>query len=266
MPEPLPEALVFPFLDGELLLPERWQAGEFPGWLELRGWGAVEPRPAGVYRGRPTVALSVTEVPPGYAPLPLRQLLMQGPEDLARAAALAAQVNEWSTAHRFCGRCGSRTVWRPEEPRAMACPTCGALHFARINPAVITVVHRGDEILLAHNRSMAPGRFALIAGFVEPGESMEETVRREIREEVNLEVGDPAYQSSQSWPFPSQLMAGFFAAHRSGEIRVDDLEITEAAWFHRDHLPDTSHRPPPYTIAGRLIQRWLDTPGSSPRS
>lgn len=262
MPEPLPEAVAFAFFEGQLLLPERWQAGVLPGWLELRGWELVGPHAAGAYRGRPTVALTVGGVPPGYAALPLRRLLMMGPDDLAAAAALASQVNEWATAHRYCGRCGTPTVWRPEEPRAMTCPGCGALHFARINPAIITVVHRGDEILLAHNRSMAPGYFALIAGFVEPGETMEDTVRREVREEVNLEVGDPVYQSSQPWPFPSQLMAGFFTPYRSGEIHVDDLEIGEAAWFDRDHLPDTSHRPPPYTIAGRLIQRWL---GTAPR-
>jgi NAD+ diphosphatase len=259
VPEPEPGAVAFPFLDGQLLLPERWQAGELPAWIDVRGRELVGPHDAGVFRGRPAVALTVEETPPGYTALPLRRMLMTGPADLASAAALASQVNEWANAHRFCGRCGTPTVWRPQEPRAMTCPSCGALHFARINPAVITVVHRGDEILLAHNRSMAAGYFALIAGFVEPGETMEETVRREIREEVKLEVGDPVYQSSQPWPFPSQLMAGFFAPYRSGEIQVDDVEIGEAAWFHRDHLPDTSHRPPPYTIAGRLIGRWLET-------
>ncbi|MGH7911535.1 MAG: NAD(+) diphosphatase, partial [Candidatus Dormibacteraceae bacterium] len=199
--------------------------------------------------------------PPGFAALPLRSLLQRGPEDLGAAAGLASQIVEWATAHRYCGRCGTPTEWRAAEPRALTCPACGALHFARINPAVITVVHRGDSILLAHNRRMAPGYYALIAGFVEPGETLEDTVRREVREEVSLEVDDPVYQSSQPWPFPSQLMAGFFAAQRSGEIAVDDVEIGEAAWFHRDRLPDVPHRPPPYTIAGRLIQRWLDGHG-----
>lgn len=261
---PAADAVVFAFHDGRVLLAPGWESGDPLEWGEVRDLVLVGPHAAGTYRGAPAVAVGLTEAPDGLEAVPLRALLQRAPEDLGMTVGRAAQIVEWATAHRFCGRCGTPTVWRPDEPHALTCPQCGALHFARINPAVITVVHRGDEILLAHNKRMAPGYYALIAGFVEPGETMEQTVRREIREEVRIEIEDPVYQGSQPWPFPSQLMAGFFAGYRSGEIEVDDVEIGEAAWFHRDHLPDPGHRPPPYTIAGRLIGRWLDSFGSPP--
>jgi NAD+ diphosphatase len=130
---------------------------------------------------------------------------------------------------------------------------------------VITLVHRGDEVLLAHNRAMLPGFFALIAGFVEPGETLEHAVAREIREEVGVEIEAPCYMASQAWPFPSQLMMGFYAPHRAGEIVVDPSEIDDARWFRYDALPDPGHRPPPYSIAGRLIERFVQVRSDSPR-
>jgi NAD+ diphosphatase len=142
------------------------------------------------------------------------------------------------------------------------CPGCGALHFPRISPAVITLVHRGrDEVLLASDRRFRPGFFALVAGFVEAGETLEQAAAREIREEVGLEVDDLRYFGSQSWPFPSQLMVGFFARYRSGEIRVQEEELTEARWFHLDDLPGPGDRPAGFSIAGRLIERYLEEAG-----
>ncbi|MFZ0214782.1 MAG: NAD(+) diphosphatase, partial [Candidatus Dormiibacterota bacterium] len=225
---------------------------ELPGWATVGDRAIVGPLAAGHFRGRPAVAIAVEEAPDGWSAVPLRAVFATAAADLSAAAGRASQLVEWARAHTYCGRCGTRTEWRPEQPSAMTCPNCGALHFPRINPAVITVVHRGDEILLAHNLAMAPGYFALVAGFVEAGETLEDAVRREVLEEVGIEVEHPVYQGSQPWPFPSQLMAGFFASYRSGEIVADESEIGEAQWFHRERMPDPGHRPPPFSIAGRL--------------
>src|SRR5207237_5973460 len=114
-----------------------------------------------------------------------------------------------------------------------------------------------DEVLLAHDHRFRSGFFALLAGFVEPGETLEQAVAREVREEVGLEVEDIRYFGSQSWPFPSQLMVGFFARYRSGDIRVQEDELTDARWFPLEGLPDPQHRPPPFSIAGRLIAAFV---------
>jgi NAD+ diphosphatase len=127
---------------------------------------------------------------------------------------------------------------------------------------VITLVHRnGDELLLASDRRFRTGFYALLAGFVEPGETLEEAVAREVREEVGIEVGDLRYFGSQAWPFPSQLMVGFFAAYRGGEIAVQESELTDARWFHAQRMPDPDSRPPVFSIAGRLIAQFLEDAG-----
>src|SRR5262249_6174054 len=133
-------------------------------------------------------------------------------------AGRAAQILVWDQTHRFCGRCGEPTVHAPTE-RAKLCPSCGLLSFPRLSPAVIMLVRRGaDEFLLARNRAFADGFFSVLAGFVEPGESLEEAVAREVEEEVGLEVDSIRYFGSQPWPFPHQLMIGFVARYASGEI------------------------------------------------
>jgi NAD+ diphosphatase len=179
------------------------------------------------------------------------------PGPIVSMAGRASQTLDWWFGHAYCGRCG-RTTEPHETEMARACPGCGALHFPRINPAVITLVHRGeDEILLASDRRFRAGFFALLAGFVEPGETLEQAVAREVREEVGLEVEDLRYFGSQSWPFPSQLMVGFLARYRSGEIRVQEEELTEARWFRLGELPGPGDRPAGFSIAGRLIEHYL---------
>lgn len=169
-------------------------------------------------------------------------------------AGRAEQIVAWDRTHAYCGRCGSPTVHHDHD-RARQCPDCGLLSYPRISPAVIVLVTRGEEILLAHGRQF-PGRFfSTLAGFVEPGESLEECIHREIHEEVGIRVGEISYFGSQPWPFPNSLMIGFTAEWESGELVLQEEEIVEAGWFGADALP-----PCPIggmSIAGWMIERWL---------
>ena len=143
----------------------------------------------------------------------------------------------------------------------MACSdeSCAQRCFPRIDPAVIVLVHRGDQCLLGRQASWSEGRFSTIAGFVEPGETLEEAVIREVREETNVVVADAAYMASQPWPFPSALMLGFHAGAQSSDIRLNDGELIEARWLSRaDIIAGRVLLPPPISIAFRLIESWFD--------
>lgn len=169
-------------------------------------------------------------------------------------AGRAVQLVEWQRNHRFCGRCGTATVDAPGE-RATRCPECGLLAYPRLAPAVIMLVERDDgRALLARNANFPSGMFSCLAGFVEPGETLEHAVRREVMEEVGLEVGDVEFRGSQPWPFPHQVMIGFGARYLSGEIAIDGQEIVEAAWFTPDATPNFPTGG--MSIAGRLIDEW----------
>ena len=165
----------------------------------------------------------------------------------------ARQLVEWREQHRFCGRCGAGTALA-QDSSALSCTECDLAHFPRVSPAVIVLVHDGDRILLGRAHRFPAGMYSTLAGFVEPGESAEETLHREIREESGVEVQDLRYFGSQSWPFPHSLMLGFFARYRSGEVRCEDEELEDVRWFRRDRLPVL---PPPVSIARRLIESWL---------
>jgi len=141
-----------------------------------------------------------------------------------------------------------------ESEGAKVCEACGRAFFPRISPAVITLVRRGREMLLAHNAKFPSGRHGLIAGFVEPGETLEETVAREVMEEAGIEIGEPRYVRSQPWPFPDSLMIAFEAEYRSGEARPDGEEIDHLGWFVPENLPDI---PPPGSVARYLIDRFI---------
>jgi NAD+ diphosphatase len=170
-------------------------------------------------------------------------------------AGRAVQLVEWARTHRWCGRCGTATEEKAGE-RARACPSCGLMAFPRLAPAVIMLVERDDgRALLARNALFPEGMFSCLAGFVEPGETLESAVRREVMEEVAIEVGELEYFGSQPWPFPHQLMIGFAARYVAGEIAVDGTEIAEAAWFAPDELPFVP--PGNMSIAGRLIGAWI---------
>jgi len=209
----------------------------------------------GVAAGKPCLAAEVPAgdpVPAGWSFHSLRGLFSAMGEELFRVAGRAAEVMEWDATHRFCGRCGAPMVEKPDE-RAKLCPSCQMVSYPRISPAVIVAVVRGGEILLARAPRFAEGMYSVLAGFVEPGETLEECVHREVREETGIEVTNVRYFASQPWPFPHSLMVGFTAEHAAGEIVVDPSELVDARWFRADALPRI---PDPVTIARKLIN-WF---------
>jgi NAD+ diphosphatase len=257
--QPDDAALVFAFHRGGLLVrrhedrAEQVTYGEVAALLE----GAIARIYLGRLDGRPCFAIPLAdepEVPPGFALLGLRELFGQLEEPIHGVAGRAFQIVEWYLNHAFCGRCGSQTELAVGE-RARGCPNCGATYFPRINPAVIMLVEREGRMLLARNKLFRGPWYSCLAGFVEPGESLEEAVAREVLEEVGIEVEAITYAASQPWPFPSQLMIGFYARYRSGEIRMQDSEILDAAWFSLDELPEMPGR---FSLARRLIDGFLD--------
>ena len=197
-------------------------------------------------------ALGDSALPAGLERRPLRGLWGSLGEDGFGVAARAVQIIAWDADHRFCGRC-ARPTERAVDERVRRCPTCALSCYPRVHPAVIVLVHRGDEALLARAANFPMPMFSTLAGFVEPGETLEDCVHREIREEVGIEVDGLRYFGSQPWPFPHSLMIGFHAAWSSGEIQVDGREIAEAGWFRPDALPRI---PPRQSIARALIDAW----------
>lgn len=185
----------------------------------------------------------------------LYALLHQLPEQHFSIFGRAAQIVQWYEQHQYCGRCGTHTVLVPKE-RALRCDNCSLMNFPRLSPCIITLVTRGDEVLLARSPHFPPGVFSTLAGFIEPGESAEQCLHREVAEEVGVKVGELRYFGSQPWPFPHQLMLGYFAEYVSGDIVVDGEEIVEAAWWSVDDMPKT---PPASSISGQLIQAYLNS-------
>ena len=216
------------------------------------------------YMGRldhqPCYAVEVAEgtIPPaGMTFEGLRQVYGRLDEDLFWVAARAVQIVDWDKTHQHCGRCGTPLRTKTTE-RAKECPQCGQLHFPRLAPAIIVLVERGDQLLLARSRHFMPGMYSVLAGFVEPGESLEEAVVREVKEEVGIDVKDIRYFSSQPWPFPHSLMIGFTATYDVGEISLNDEEIEDAGWFTADNLPRI---PGKISIARKLIDWFIDKQG-----
>lgn len=173
--------------------------------------------------------------------------------EMAWISLVGFHLRHWYEEHRYCGKCGTRTKHKEDE-RAMVCPECHAMYFPKISPAIIVAITSGDKILLAHNVNFRPGWFSLIAGYVDVGETLEETVRREVKEEVGIDVKNICYFMSQPWPLSGSLMVGFTAeADDQQPIKIDNKEITEAHWFKRGNLPD---RPTNISIAGEIINRF----------
>lgn len=183
----------------------------------------------------------------------LRSLFGVVDEDLFSLAGRAVQILHWQREHRFCGKCGTAMNNRATE-LARICPACDFVSFPRLSPAVIMSITKGDKILLARSAHFPPGMYSTLAGFVEPGETLEEAVKREVREEVDVRIGDIAYVASQPWPFPHSIMIGFTAAYIGGEIVIDDDEIEDAGWFSVRDLPVL---PAKTTIARLLIDNFI---------
>ncbi|MGD9191377.1 MAG: NAD(+) diphosphatase [Desulfobacterales bacterium] len=175
-------------------------------------------------------------------------------EDLIWIAGRANQLVDWNRNHQYCGKCGQPNKDKSDE-RAKICPGCGAVNYPRLSPAIIVAVTKQDQILLANNKRFKTGYYSVLAGFVEPGENLEECVAREIREEVGITVKNIRYFGSQPWPFPNSLMVAFTAEYAAGEIDVDTSEIVDAGWFTGQTLPSI---PPRITIARHLIDWFLE--------
>ena len=206
------------------------------------------------------------EVPEGV-PLPdslksisQRDVFAQFSASEIKAISLAKQIITWDKNYRFCGQCGEPTIELPDE-RAKVCRKCGLTSYPRLSPSIIVSVITGTQILLARSARFPKGMYSVLAGFVEPGETLEECVIREIDEEVGIKVDNIKYFGSQNWPFPHSLMIAFTTDYASGEITIDNNEIVDAQWFTADDLP---RLPGSYSIARKMIDHFCNSSSSAP--
>ncbi len=202
-----------------------------------------------------TVELDEVFIPEeSYYLIGLRELYGELDDQHFRAALTGSQVVNWARMHKYCGRCGAITDYSGTE-RAKICNKCGSVYYPRISPAVIVAIRRGDELLLLKNKQFKRDFYSVLAGFVEPGESLEECLVREVKEEAGIEVKNIRYFGSQPWPFPNSLMVGFTADYAGGELQVDGIEISDADWFTPDNFPNL---PGPISIARKLIDAFVE--------
>ncbi|CAN5488949.1 NAD(+) diphosphatase [soil metagenome] len=194
------------------------------------------------------------EPPAGMEFINLRPLHGHVGEMFWSIAGRAVQIVDWARTHRYCGRCGAENTFSLMD-RSLRCPDCELPHYPRLSPAVIVLVHRDSEVLLGRSNRFPNAFYSVLAGFVEPGESLEQTVSREVYEETGIVVKDIRYFGSQPWPFPNSLMIGFTATYAGGEIVLLDDEIRDADWFTVDSLPNI---PGSISIARKLIDWWID--------
>jgi NAD+ diphosphatase len=237
-------------------------------WLDDGHLLLVPPEGAAVFLGldgdRPLFAVDAGDSEPDRGRAAgLREAATELPAGEAALAAYAASLLSWHRRHGFCANCGNPTDVE-DGGHERRCPVCGAHHFPRTDPVVIVrVTDARDRLLLGRQATWPEGRFSVLAGFVEPGETLEEAVRREVREESGVEVEPAGYVASQPWPFPSSLMIGFSAVASGGEARPGDRELSEVRWFSRAEVEAAAagegevFLSPPYSIARRLIDGWL---------
>ena len=249
----------FIFSENKLLVSQKPESVTIPLLVDLSELGltTMQQNSLGQVDDHHCYAVEVAEgtIPPaGMTFEGLREVYGRLDEDLFWIAARAVQIVDWDRTHQLCGRCGVPLKTSQTE-RAKECPKCGLLHFPRLAPAIIVLVERGNKLLLARSRHFMPGMYSVLAGFVEPGESLEEAVLREVKEEVGISIKDIKYFGSQPWPFPHSLMIGFTAAYAGGNISLDDLEIEDANWFTADNLPRI---PGKISIARKLIDWFVD--------
>jgi len=234
---------------GQLSLP----SGELPADLLLAG----EPLCIGYWQGRPLRLCAVSRST--LLPAPFLAEPFNASADLLDDAALSLggigmQLLHWQRQSRYCSRCGD-LLGSIAGNWGRRCQGCGFEHYPAIHPCAIVLVRRAEEFLLVRKSEWAPGRYGLVAGFLEMGESLEECAAREVLEETGVRVANVRYVGSQCWPFPSQLMAGFVADYAGGEIRVEERELEDARWFCRESLP--AELPPWRSIARWIINRYM---------
>lgn len=257
-PKALCQPLCFPVAKDRLAVQDGsgpWQPSS-PAELEALGIQPQQQHYLGRLGERDCIAWTLPEevpLPPGIKLCSLYELLLRADEATLSVAGRAMQIVGWDSDHRYCGRCGEATVSLVDTlgEAARHCPSCNLRFYPRLSPCVIVLVSRGEELLLAHGNRHPKDMYSTLAGFVEPGESVEAAVHREIHEEVGIEVHQLRYFSSQPWPFPHQLMLGFFAEYESGQLQPDPQEIADAHWWHHAQLPIV---PGGYSLAGRLIE------------
>lgn len=251
-------ALWFIIQKDQLLVSAGAELDLFPEMLDPSEWDVplVRPHYLGQYNGQYCFAGEVThpmEAPVGWRWSGLRALFDQIDASLLPVAARALEIVEWDRSHQFCGRDGTLTETVDYE-RARRCPKCHTMYYPRLSPAIMVLVRRQDTLLLARGPHFKPGTYSALAGFVEPGEALEDTVAREVYEEVGILVGNLQYFGSQSWPFPHSLMLAFTADYVAGELHPDGVEIEDARWFTPGDLPELPH---PKTLSRRLIDATL---------
>lgn len=183
---------------------------------------------------------------------PIRSLVPLLSTEALLVAGRAFHLLNWERTSRYCGRCGA-SMERLSDERAKRCLECGLIVYPRISPAVIVAVVKDDKLLLASNGKIPGKRYSVLAGFVEPGETLEECVSREVKEESGIDVCDIRYFASQPWPFPDSLMVGFTARYAAGDLKIDEKELTDAGWYRADALPNI---PGPFSISRALID-WF---------
>jgi NAD+ diphosphatase len=249
----------FAFAGNKLLVHSEAENSQIPCLVSLAdiGLSPVRMQFLGTLDDRPCYSAELSKdaiVPEGMALQGLRELYGRLEDDLFSLAGRAFQIMEWDRTHQFCGHCATPTI-QLEGDRAKRCPACGLVNYPRLSPAIIVLISRGEEVLLARSQRFPPLMYSVLAGFVEPGESLEETIVREVREEVGLEIQDIRYFGSQPWAFPNSLMIGYTAVYAGGEITIDNQEIVEAAWFHKQKLPQI---PPRLSIARKLIDWFVE--------
>jgi NAD+ diphosphatase len=186
--------------------------------------------------------------------LNLREVYAHLGKNLTQLAGRGRQLLDWRIDHQYCGRCATPTDFF-DHGRAKKCPQCKLINYPRIAPCILVAITRGNEILLARSAHFRPGLYSVLAGFVEPSETLEECVHREVMEEVGIKVKNLQYIGSQAWPFPNQLMCGFMAEYDSGKINIDTHELSDAQWFKKEKLPVIL--PLSISLSYQLIQNFL---------
>ena len=244
-------ALWLPFRDESLVVAD---GGRLLG-DDTPGLPVDAPMYLGTLDGLPCIAFRLppdSALPDGTRAANLRALYGQTTDEEYALAGYALQMLEWQRTSVYCSVCATATVEHAND-WARTCPACGYSRYPPVSPAVLILVHDGDRILLSHKPGWGK-RFSIFAGFVEPGESLEDCARREIMEEASITVEDVAYAGSQPWPFPHQIMLGFTMRYGSGDPRPDPSELDDVQWFRYDALPEL---PPPLSLSRQLINQWV---------